>query len=50
MHSNAIPLQCIKKPLWAASYGGKVEVVEVLIDRGAQVNLPNEVSIQSAHV
>ena len=34
------------KPLWSASYEGKVEVVEVLINQGAEVNLPTEVSVR----
>ena len=43
--SSVITLQGIKKPLWSASYEGNLEVVEVLIDRGAEVNLPNEVRV-----
>ena len=40
-----ITLQGITKPLWSASYNGKLELVEVLIDRGAEINLPNEVRV-----
>ena len=43
--SSVITLQGIKKPLWSASYDGKLEMVEVLIDRGAEINLPNEVRV-----
>ena len=43
--SSVITLQGIKKPLWAASYEGNLEMVEVLIDRGAEINLPNEVRV-----
>ena len=40
-----ITLQGITKPLWVACYVGNLEVVEVLIDRGAEINLPNEVRV-----
>ena len=43
--SSVITLQGIDKPLWSASYVGNLEMVEVLIDRGAEVNLPNEVRV-----
>ena len=43
--SSVITLQGIKKPLWSASYEGNLEVVEVLIDRGAEINLPSEVRV-----
>ena len=41
--SSVITLQGITKPLYYASYDGNLEMVEVLIDRGAEINLPNEV-------
>ena len=45
MSSSVIILQGIDKPLWSASYKGNLEMVEVLIDRGAEINLPNEVRV-----
>ena len=36
-------------PLWAASYEGRLEVVGVLLDRGAEVNLPTDVSVFLVH-
>ena len=32
------------KPLWSASKDGILKVVEALLDRGADINLTNEVS------
>ena len=37
-------LQGKKPPLWEASFEGRVEVVEALLDRGAEVNLVTDVS------
>ena len=38
-----IILQGKRKPLWSASKDGIPEVVEALLDRGADINLTNEV-------
>ena len=38
-----IILQGKRKPLWSASSNGIPEVVEALLDRGADINLTNEV-------
>ena len=48
--SSVITLQGIDKPLWSASYEGNLEMVEVLIDRGAEINLPSEVRVMCACV
>ena len=49
--SSVITLQGIQKPLWVASCEGNLEMVEVLIDRGAEINLPTEVkSVEFVHV
>ena len=37
-------LQGKEPPLWGASFEGRVEVVEALLDRGAEVNLVTDVS------
>ena len=36
-------LQGKRRPLWSASSNGIPEVVEALLDRGADINLTNEV-------
>ena len=38
-----IILQGMSRPLWAASLEGRVEVVQALLDRGAEVNQTNDV-------
>ena len=44
MHVNSILiLQGKEHPLWAASYEGRLEVVEDLLDRGAEVNQTTDV-------
>ena len=44
MHVNTILiLQGKAHPLWAASYKGRLEVVEDLLDRGAEVNQTTDV-------
>ena len=40
---NCFILQGVVLPLWRASYEGRVEVVETLLDRGAEVNKTNHV-------
>ena len=37
-------LQGKTKPLWSASKDGIPEIVEALLDRGADINITNEVS------
>ncbi len=40
-------VQCGKTPLWIASFDGHQKCMELLIDAGANVNVPNEVSVSS---
>ena len=38
-----------KSPLWAASYEGRLDIVKSLLDQGAEVNLPTDVSAFQVH-
>ena len=40
---NCLLLQGVNKPLWKACFEGEVEIVEVLLSRNADVNLPTDV-------
>ena len=40
---TVIILQGKRTPLWGASDGGRLDTVEALLDRGAGVNLRNDV-------
>ena len=40
---TVIILQGERTPLWRASEGGRLDTVEALLDRGAEVNLTTDV-------
>ena len=48
-HVQNYILQGKKKPLWGASREGKLGAVEALLDRGAEVNLLNDVRTYNNH-
>ena len=48
-HVQNYILQGKQKPLWGASYEGKLGAVEALLDRGAEVNLSNDVRTNNNH-
>ena len=48
-HVQNCILQGEVKPLWGASSEGKLGAIEALLDRGAEVNLLNDVRTYNNH-